>query len=161
MITFFRKRFFVSLQTTLRLELIRLLYITGIICTSLFLFSCGNSKEDYINDYSDFVEEVSEESISYSGDQWQNADSINDVYSSDYYEAYSHDMTDDEKARVSRLKGRYLGLRILDVGYDIKEGVKETVLPAIKDVFNQIEGAVEVIQEEIEKELEKDSLKIK
>jgi len=137
----------------------KIFYITGFFCTILFFISCGDAKEEYIDDYSDFIEKVSEKSASYSGEQWRKADSINDVYSSDYYEAYSHEMTDDEKARVSRLKGRYLGLRILDVGYDIKEEVEETVLPAIKDLFNQIEGAVEVIQEEIEKELEKDSVK--
>ena len=125
----------------------------------LFFISCGNAKEDYIDDYNNFIEEVSEKSALYSTEQWENSDSINDVYSSDYYEAYSHAMTDDEKAIVSRLKGRYLGLRILDAGYDIKEGVEETILPVIKDVFNQIEGAVEVIQEELEKELQTDSIK--
>ena len=137
----------------------KIFYSVVFFCIIILLVSCAEPKEKYIDDYSNFIEEVSEESASYSTEQWGNTDSINDVYSSDYYEAYSHDMTDDEKARVSRLKGRYLGLRILDVGYDIKEGVEETVLPAIKDVFNQIEGAVEVIQEEIEKELEKDSVK--
>ena len=138
----------------------KIFYSIAFFCVTLSLVSCSNSKEEYIDDYSNFIEEVSEKSASYSGEQWEKADSINDVYSSDYYEAYSHEMTDDEKARISRLKGRYLGLRILDVVYDIKEGVEETVLPVIKDVFNQIEGAVEVIQEEIEKELDKDSLKI-
>lgn len=130
-------------------------YLATFYCIIVIFSSCGNTKEEYIDDYSNFIEEVNEKSASYSVEQWENADSINAAYSSDYYEAYSHEMTDKEKARVSRLKGRYLGLRILDAGYDIKEEVEETVLPVIKDVFNQIEGAAEVIQEE----LEKDSIK--
>lgn len=128
------------------------LYITSIICASFFFFSCADSKESYINNYSDFIEQVSEESALYSEKQWQNADSINNLYSLDYYELYNHTMTVDEKARVSRLKGRYLGFRILDVGYDIKEEVENSVMPVIEDVFNQIEGVVEVIEQEIKKD---------
>ena len=117
----------------------------------LFFVSFGNTKDDYINDYNNFIEEVSEKSALYSVEQWENSDSINKIYISDYYEAYSHEMTDDQKSIVSRLRGRYLALRILDAGHDIKEGMEENVLPVIKDVFNQIEGAVEVMQEELEK----------
>ena len=136
----------------------RLFYSLVFFCVMCLLISCAYTKEEYIDDYTNFIEEVSEKSALYSSEEWRNADSINVVYSSDYYDTYSHEMTDNEKAIVSRLKGRYVGLRILDTSYDIKEEVEQTVLPVIKDVINQIEGAAEVIQKELEKELKKDSV---
>ena len=63
----------------------KIFYSVAFFCVTLFLVSCSNSKEKYIDDYSNFIEEVSEKSASYSGEQWRKADSINDMYSSDYY----------------------------------------------------------------------------
>ena len=134
----------------------RLFYSSAFFCVIFLLISCAYTKEEYIDDYTNFIEEVSEKSVLYSSEQWRNADSINAVYSSDYYEAYSYEMTDNEKAIVRRLKGKYSMLKILDTSYDIKEEIEQKVLPVIKDVINQIEGATEVI---LEKETRKDSLR--
>jgi len=110
---------------------------------ALLFFACNVeiSKTDYINKYDSFISEVAENKSSYSDVDWNNADSLYIMYSVDYYKRFSNELTSEEKRRINKMTGKYIGYRAIDFGSDIDE--------ALEEFGNQLEGIFETITEEL------------
>jgi len=115
-----------------------------LILISLLTFSCSffENKNTYIEDYSDFINEVSISGENFSYKKWSDSDSLYLLYSTDYYEKYKHELTKSERNRVNQLTGEYIALRAVSVGKGILSG--------IEDFGIQMESMIEKVLNELE-----------
>ena len=71
-------------------------------CLLLSLISCSGpwSKEDYLKEYSHFIQKITLESDSYKIEQWKTTDEEYLTYSQKYYEKFKDDLTASEKSKI-------------------------------------------------------------
>ena len=112
-----------------------ILYI--ILSLSLFFVSCSPmSKESYLKQYAQFMDEISNNSEKYSENEWKNADEKFKNFDDVWYKKFKEDMDLQEKLTTSKYNLQYVYYRnktaasdvinkYLNKGYkDLKEKVK-------------------------------------
>lgn len=88
----------------------------------LFLVACAPmSKETYMANYKEFVEEVKKESSEYNDDDWAKADEKYLKYSEEWYTKFESELTMKDELKIASW----------GVQYNAKKGTK-----AMKDVFS-------------------------
>tara|TARA_B110000008_G_C16408859_1_gene338960 strand:- start:21 stop:401 length:381 start_codon:yes stop_codon:yes gene_type:complete len=115
-----------------------------LIFIALLAFSCSffDNKNTYIEDYSEFINEVSISGENFSDKQWSDSDSLYLLYSTNYYEKYKAELTKNERNRVNQLTGEYIALRAVSVG--------KGIVSDIEDFGIQMESMIEAVLNELE-----------
>ena len=115
-----------------------------LIFIALLTFSCSffDNKNTYIEDYSEFINEVSISGENFSDKQWSDSDSLYLLYSTNYYEKYKSELTKNERNKVNKLTGEYIALRAVSVG--------KGIVSDIEDFGIQMESMIEKVLTELE-----------
>lgn len=115
-----------------------------LIFIALLTFSCSffDNKNTYIEDYSDFINEVSISGENFSDKQWSDSDSLYLLYSTNYYEKYKDELTKNERNKVNQLTGEYIALRAVSIG--------KGIVSDIEDFGMQMESMIEKVLTELE-----------
>lgn len=90
----------------------------------LVLSSC-QSKDSYVRDFNNFVEEVEMKAPDYTDKDWKKADKKFSDLSTDLYAKFEEELSADEKAEIIKLQATYAGLKM-------KAGVKDAAKKADK-----------------------------
>ena len=115
-----------------------------LILIALLTFSCSffDNKNTYIEDYSEFINEVSISAEHFSDKKWSDSDSLYLLYSTNYYEKYKTELTKNERNKVNQLTGEYIALRAVSVG--------KGIVSDIEDFGIQMESMIETVLNELE-----------
>jgi hypothetical protein len=115
-----------------------------LIFIALFAVSCSffDNKNTYLEDYSEFINEVSISGENFSDKQWSDSDSLYLLYSTNYYEKYKSELTKNERNKVNKLTGEYIALRAVSVG--------KGIVSDIEDFGIQMESMIEAVLNELE-----------
>jgi hypothetical protein len=115
-----------------------------LIFIALLTFSCSffDNKNTYIEDYSEFINEVSISGENFSDKQWSDSDSLYLLYSTNYYEKYKDELTKNERNKVNQLTGEYIALRAVSIG--------KGIVSDIEDFGIQMESMIEKVLTELE-----------
>ena len=94
----------------------------------LLMTSCG-TKESYISDFSEFVQDIENEAGEYSEKDWEKADKKFDQFTGSIYKKYAEELTSDEKIEIAKCQTRYAAQKakagIKDFGKSLKEAAKK------------------------------------
>ena len=87
--------------------------------------ACQQTKEDYIKEFGNFVEEVSEECAEYTEEQWEDVAEEFEllVKKAEKYQ----DLTTEDKLELAKVQAKYAGLQA-------KKGI-DKVIDGVKDLF--------------------------
>jgi len=153
-------------------------YIATVLLLSFFTFCAHEmTKDDYVSDYTSFIQEVEANKSNYSEKDWEEKDSIFSLYQtpipllsegSENYKKFSQELTQEEKDSINKMTGKYMAWRAIAIGSQIySETINafENSEQKIEDAGKQIESLFETLGEELEnlseevdKELEKDTI---
>lgn len=65
------------------------------------------SKEAYLEDYKEFIDEVSDENDTYSEDKWKDIDEKFDKFNEEWYEKFEDELSFTEKLTVAKYNAEY------------------------------------------------------
>lgn len=75
---------------------------------AVLLLSCApTSKEDYISDYKEFINKVSDEYKTYNDNDWNRAERKLDKFSGEWYDKFSKELSAKEKIVVAGYKAKF------------------------------------------------------
>jgi hypothetical protein len=122
----------------------------------LFLYSCNNySKDDYLEDFTEFVGNVEINYENYTEEDWKLKDVDFQNYTTELYNQFKEKLTENDQILIGKLKTKYLFAKskseIKNLGEQIKDGINQ-IKGAIDEVFeednvDQIKGAKDEILE--------------
>ena len=101
------------------------MFYVALMAMVVMLTACQQSKEDYIKEFENFVEEVSEECAEYTEEQWEDVAEEFEllVKKAEKYQ----DLTVEEKMELAKVQAKYAGLQA-------KKGI-DKVIDGVKDLF--------------------------
>lgn len=88
----------------------------------MFTLSACQSKDSYVKDFADFVDEVEMSASNFSEKDWEKADKKIEHYATDLYKKYEEELSADEKGEIIKLQGTYAGLKLK---YGMKDAAKK------------------------------------
>ena len=101
------------------------IFYVALMAMVVMLTACQQSKEDYIKEFENFVEEVAEECTEYTEEQWEDVAEEFEllVKKAEKYQ----DLTVEEKMELATVQAKYAGLQA-------KKGI-DKVIDGVKDLF--------------------------
>ena len=101
------------------------MFYEALMAMVVMLPACQQSKEDYIKEFENFVEEVAEECTEYTEEQWEDVAEEFEllVKKAEKYQ----DLTVEEKMELATVQAKYAGLQA-------KKGI-DKVIDGVKDLF--------------------------
>ncbi len=101
------------------------MFYVALMAMVVMLTACQQSKEDYIKEFENFVEEVAEECTEYTEEQWEDVAEEFEllVKKAEKYQ----DLTVEEKMELATVQAKYAGLQA-------KKGI-DKVIDGVKDLF--------------------------
>ena len=101
------------------------IFYVALMAMIVMMTSCQQTKEGYIKEFEDFVEEVSEECADYTEEQWKEVAEEFEllVKKAEKYQ----DLTAEEKLELAKVQAKYAGLQA-------KKGI-DKVIDGVKDLF--------------------------
>ena len=101
------------------------MFYVALMAMVVMLTACQQSKEDYIKEFENFVEEVAEECTEYTEEQWKDVAEEFEllVKKAEKYQ----DLTVEEKMELATVQAKYAGLQA-------KKGI-DKVIDGVKDLF--------------------------
>jgi len=111
----------------------------------IFFSSCSAfySKEDYIKDFTAFVETVEKDYSTFKEEDWKNSDLDYQKYTNEDFLKFRDKLSEDDKYIIGKLKGRYETLKL-------KVELKK-VYDNAKDAVDQASGVIDGVIESINK----------
>ena len=101
------------------------MFYVALMAMVVMLTACQQSKEDYIKEFENFVEEVAEECAEYTEEQWED---VADEFELLVKKAEKYqDLTVEEKMELATVQAKYAGLQA-------KKGI-DKVIDGVKDLF--------------------------
>ncbi|HYQ56034.1 MAG TPA: DUF6565 domain-containing protein [Draconibacterium sp.] len=117
----------------------------------LGMVSCSapTSKQDYLDRFERFVEQVENNHKKYGGKDWEWADDKFEKYNSEWYLEYSDDFTVEDQIKIKGLIIKYHALKN-------KESIGDMLRDLFKDDVNDIGDKIEkYIDEDFDEDLDK------
>lgn len=101
------------------------MFYVALMAMVVMLTACQQSKEDYIKEFENFVEEVAEKCTEYTEEQWEDVAEEFEllVKKAEKYQ----DLTVEEKMELATVQAKYAGLQA-------KKGI-DKVIDGVKDLF--------------------------
>lgn len=115
--------------------------LTLVLFSSIVSCSAKPTKEQYLESFSEFVDEVTKDAKEYSDEDWQKADKQFRKFVEQNSPEYDGLLSADERKLIGKLEGRYLVLRT-------KSGFKK-VKKELKELKDQGEGFFEAVKESL------------
>ena len=101
------------------------MFYVALMAMMVMMTACQQSKEDYIKEFENFIEEVSEECEDYTEEQWEE---VTKEFESLVKKAEEYqDLTTEEKLELAKVQAKYAGLQA-------KKGI-DKVIDGVKDLF--------------------------
>lgn len=129
------------------------------------LFSCSlpikdikDDKKVYLEDFSDFVEKVSEESEEFCTEEWRKADSMFVYYSRTLYSEFRNELSEKDLEQIGAYKLKFYEHRCLGALGSLKKGAIQ-MRGAIKSIMDE-ESDQSYNHEDFDKNLNKTSLNL-
>lgn len=94
---------------------------------ALFALSSCDSKESYVKDFTQFVENVKADCEEYSADDWEKADKKFEDFVGARYEKYSKELTTDDMIEITKLKATYAALQVKKGALNLKKKLDEAL----------------------------------
>lgn len=90
-------------------KIIALLIATAVLVTVFFVIKNSSpfSKESYLEDYKEFIEEVSNENDTYSDEDWEEADEQFEKFNEEWYAKFEEELSFTEKITVTKYNAEY------------------------------------------------------
>jgi hypothetical protein len=86
------------------------------------------TKEEYLDRYKKFIDEVSVNYKNYSADQWKNANEKYERFNNEWYNKFKHEFSFEEKMQITGYQLKYNGLKAaVEIGKFYDEHLKEDV----------------------------------
>lgn len=101
----------------------------------LTLASCEN-KESYIQDFSQFIQEVEDHADKYTDKDWKKADKKFDNFTGSIYKKYAEELTAEEKIEIAKCQTTYTALKAKAGIKNSLENLKEAAQKA-KEAFEE------------------------
>ncbi len=101
------------------------MFYVALMAMMVMMTACQQSKEDYIKEFENFVEEVAEECEDYTEEQWEDVAKEFEalVKKAEKYE----DLSAEDKLELTKAQAKYAGLQA-------KKGINK-VIDGVKDLF--------------------------
>jgi hypothetical protein len=131
--------------------------ITIFLIAAVMFSSCDPySKEEYLERYKRFIDEVSENYKTYSSEQWEYANERYARFNNEWYEKFKNQFTLEEKLKITGYQLKYNGLRAaseIGVFYDehLKDDMEELRTKVKYYVDNRMEDDLKKFLEEVKK----------
>lgn len=109
----------------------------------LIFTSCSPTKESYLSNFKDFVENVKDNCENYTEEDWEKVNAKYDDYTTAFYQKFDTKFTDAEKAEITKLKTMFATLKLKSKVNKIKDSVKEGVEEVIDQSGSWAEGVKE------------------
>jgi predicted transcriptional regulator len=116
------------------------------------VYSCSfYSKKNYLEDFTQFVDDVKSNFQNYTEEDWKLKDADFNNYTTELYDQFKDEFNEDDQELIGKLKTRYLLAKskyeMKNLGEQIKDGLSQ-MEGAIKEIFNednvdQMKGAKE------------------
>ena len=100
---------------------------------SLLLLTSCDKKQIAIDNLRDFVEKVEKKAPSYTSDDW---DKVDAEYKEIISDINKYQYTDEEKKQISKMTGKYAGIK---TKYSVNQFI-EGIGDAVKEIRSTIEG---------------------
>jgi len=107
-----------------------------IVAFAILMFSSCDKKQHAIDNLSDLVEKVEKNASDFTEEDWAEVDQ---QYDKIIAEIDKYDYSSDDSKRISKLKGKYSGLKTRNTFNKIVDGIDKTA----KEVKGAIEGFTE------------------
>lgn len=98
-----------------------------ILLAILLFVGCSYTKENYISDFSSFIEDVKTNSSNYSESDWIRVDKQYDEYAGELYEKFKPELTTEEMLTIGKLKGTYAVLKVKKGAGDLFDQTKKMI----------------------------------
>ena len=92
---------------------------------ALFTLNSCDSKESYVKDFTQFIEEVAADCEEYSAEDWEKADKTYEELVSTRYEKFSKELTTDDMIDIAKLKATYATLQVKRGTLNLKKKLDE------------------------------------
>lgn len=112
-----------------------------ILLAILLFVGCSYTKENYLNDFISFVEDVKTNSSSYSEADWLDIDKQHDKYAGEQYEKFKAKLTTEEMLTIGKLKGTYTALKVKKSANEIFDQAKDMIKQA-KEVLDSTDDNI-------------------
>jgi len=119
---------------------------------SILLFSCSSaptSKDEYIKEYSTFIEDLKANNENLTEEQWKEKDKAFEKFSTEMYSEYENDLGIAEQIKIGKHAFQYAKIRGLSALKNVNESGEVTdALQEIKDAINgdEIKDAIKEIK---------------
>ena len=119
--------------------------LTLVIIAVITSNSCSNRlnsrKNQYINDFEKFITVVEQQYMSYDNEAWKKSETEFEKFTKTEFEKINTVLTEDEKVKIDKLKGRYYSCVAKYKALQLKE--------KLKHIYNQAEGFIDGIMKEL------------
>lgn len=85
--------------------------IIALLCVTLMLASC-HSKEDYLEEFKNFVDEVELNYTSFDEEKWKESDEKFEELSDKEFNDYKDELTDDELHTIDQFDAIYMAIKV-------------------------------------------------
>ena len=101
------------------------MFYMALVAMMVMMTACQQTKEDYIKEFENFVEEVSEECAEYTEEQWEDVAEEFEllIKKAEKYQ----DLTTEDKLELAKVQAKYAGLQA-------KKGI-DKVIDGVKELF--------------------------
>lgn len=106
----------------------------------LIFAACGESKDNYVSGFNNFVEGVQVDSPDYTEMDWEVADDKYEEFISIFEEKIPDKLTNADRQEISKQKAKYLGLRIKGKAKQVKDSLKEAIRKGVEEAEELQEG---------------------
>lgn len=115
---------------------------------ALLICACAPStKQDYMAEFSEFIETVSEKSLGYNDADWKTIDADYEKLSGEWYDKFEPEMSLEEKMQVSAWIAVYNYHKGLDKTGEIIDEIGKDVNDGINELGEEIEKIGKTMQE--------------
>ena len=103
---------------------------------ALFIFISCDNKESYMQDFSQFIQEVEDNADKYSEKDWKKADKKSEEYTGSIHNKYAEELTAEEKIEIAKCQTTYASLKAKAGIKDFVKSLKEAAQKA-KEAFEE------------------------
>jgi hypothetical protein len=102
----------------------------------LLIQSCSfNTKDNYLDDFTNFITEIEANYKEYSSEDWQFIDAKIEEFTETRFDIHKENLTNEDKKEIGKLIARYTKVRSYAYGKQFKEG--------LEDATNYFEGFID------------------
>lgn len=106
----------------------------------LVFAACGESKDNYVAGFNNFVEEVQVDAPNYTETDWETANQKYDEFISIFQEQIADKLTDADKQQINEQRIKYLGLSIAGKAKQAQDSIKSAIRKGVEKAEELQEG---------------------